>query len=191
MPKNQGPIENSPRYEGIAEELRRYIKTAGFQPGDRLPSLRILSRQHGVALGTVDKAQSLLESEGLIVRSERSGAFVAHPAQKTRSGLIGFCGVGFTRTDFSPYWTHLMEGVEAAARQYHSRIVLLSDDSAAGWDKVDGVLANGPHTGIPSSLLMSNLPLVSLFAPVRVSVVVPEVVRPSELEPAPFCRTPP
>src|SRR5689334_10297583 len=115
MSKLKKPTSVRLRYEEVARHLRRSIESGVLRPGDRMPSLRALREQHGVGQDTVDKAHRILEQEGLIVRSERSGIFVAHPKQKPRTGFIGFCGVSFTKTDFSGYWTRLMEGVEGAA----------------------------------------------------------------------------
>jgi DNA-binding GntR family transcriptional regulator len=44
-------------------------------PGDRLPTIEALHAQHGVSHGTVRKALSLLEQEGLIVSKPGAGTF--------------------------------------------------------------------------------------------------------------------
>src|SRR5687767_3704364 len=99
---------SSLRYAEIAQQLRHQIETGVLRPGDRLPSLRTLRRQHGVTQATVERAHSLLDAEGLIVRSHRSGIFVARPNERPATGIIGFCHVSFTQSNFSPYWTHVM-----------------------------------------------------------------------------------
>lgn len=162
MPKLQSPETQQSRYEQIAQELRRQIEAGTLRPGDRMPSLRALRERHGVAQETVDKAHNLLEKEGLIVRSQRSGIFVAHPEPKAATGLIGISGMSFTQTDFSAYWTRLMEGVESAAREYDAQILLLNADSATGWDKVDGLLVNS-MSALPAKYVPRDLPLVSFF----------------------------
>lgn len=153
------------QYVQVADQLRRQIEKGILQPGGRLPSVREMSQRYGVNVSTTVKAHALLEEEGLVVRSNRSGVYVADPRTKPRTGLIGFCGVGFTQTDFSAFWTRVIEGVEAAARKHGAEIVLLKDDSSFGWDKVDGLLVNGMNTKLPAKHMPAGLPVVSLFTP--------------------------
>lgn len=160
-------VQTSLRYEEIAGDLQQQIVSGEFQPRDRLPSVRMLRREYGVTQATVERALAILEKERLITRSARSGVFVAPPESKARTGLLGFCGVSFTKSEFSPYWTHLIEGVESAAREHESQIVLLSESSAAGWDKVDGILANALGIRIPADFVSDSLPILSFFAPMR------------------------
>jgi DNA-binding transcriptional MocR family regulator len=61
-----------------------------FRPGDRLPSVRDLSRQEGVSVTTVIEAYRLLEAQGLIHPRPQSGYFVhayasSVPAEPTRT----------------------------------------------------------------------------------------------------------
>jgi DNA-binding LacI/PurR family transcriptional regulator len=151
------------QYVQVADQLRRQIEKGILKPGDRLPSVREMSRRYGVNVSTTVKAHALLEEEKLILRSNRSGVFVADPRKKPRTGLIGFCGVSFTQTEFSAFWTRVLEGAEREARKHEAEIVLLKEDSAFGWDRVDGVLANGMNTRIPAKHVPSGLPIVSLF----------------------------
>lgn len=60
----------------IAEHLRAQICREG-RPGDRLPSVRQLAREHGVSAGTAVQALSALAGEGLIEQRPREGSFVA------------------------------------------------------------------------------------------------------------------
>lgn len=153
------------RYTKVAHHLRDQIQGGELRPGDRLPSFRDLRRQHHVAQCTIDKAYAVLEGEGLIARTERSGVFVAQPATRRATGLIGFCNIEFTKSNFTPFWTDLLEGVEAAAHASDRQVLLLKAGVAAGWEKVDGLLFNGLVDRIPVSRLPMNLPMVSLFVP--------------------------
>lgn len=60
----------------IAEHYRRAIHDGKLTPRDRLPSVRELSDEHGVATATVRNALSWLRIEGYIVTTQR-GSFVA------------------------------------------------------------------------------------------------------------------
>ncbi|MFO0749678.1 MAG: TetR/AcrR family transcriptional regulator C-terminal domain-containing protein [Myxococcota bacterium] len=50
----------------IAAELRARIRSGKLAPGERLPSVRALVAEHGVALATATKALAVLKKEGLV-----------------------------------------------------------------------------------------------------------------------------
>ena len=58
--------------EQIRRQLRSRILSGTLASGERLPSVRQLARDLGVATGTVAKAYKLLEEDGLVV--SRAGA---------------------------------------------------------------------------------------------------------------------
>lgn len=153
------------RYEEIAGDLQEQITKGLLQPEDRLPPVRTLMREYSTTQAIVERALGLLEKEALIVRSSRSGVYVARPDQKPATGIIGFYGVSFTQTNFSAYWTHLLEGVEAALRERELQLLLLNSLAPAGWSSVDGILINSAVKKIPASLLPAHIPVVSFFVP--------------------------
>lgn len=57
--------------EHIAEVIRRQIRDGDLTPGHRIPSVRELAEQHGVAANTVRNALSWLRIEGYIVTTQR------------------------------------------------------------------------------------------------------------------------
>ncbi|MGR3321106.1 MAG: aminotransferase-like domain-containing protein [Pseudooceanicola sp.] len=65
------------RYQEVATIIRNWISSGTIKPGERLRSIREMSRQTGYSIVTVHHAYSLLESEGAIVARPRSGFFVA------------------------------------------------------------------------------------------------------------------
>ncbi len=65
-----------PRYEEIADQLRREIKERIFEPGDRLPSEKRLCEYFKVSRITVRQALKALENDGLIFKKQGLGAFV-------------------------------------------------------------------------------------------------------------------
>lgn len=68
------------RYEQVAEEIAHLIARGTFRPGERIPSVRQLSRQQKVSMSTVLQACRLLEDQGLIEARPQSGYFVrSHP----------------------------------------------------------------------------------------------------------------
>jgi DNA-binding transcriptional MocR family regulator len=77
--RTERPEEASYLYARLAAQLRAQIARGVLCPGDRLPSVRFLSRQEAVSISTVTQAYLSLEREGLLVARERSGYFVSAP----------------------------------------------------------------------------------------------------------------
>jgi DNA-binding transcriptional MocR family regulator len=71
-------------YEQLAEELTGLIGAGSLRPGDRLPSVRLLSDQRGVSISTVLQAYLLLESRGFVETRPQSGHYV----RATRLALV-------------------------------------------------------------------------------------------------------
>lgn len=63
-------------YEDVAEKVRLLIEQGVFRGGERIPSVRVLSRQFKVSVTTVLGAYSLLEDRGLIKARPQSGYYV-------------------------------------------------------------------------------------------------------------------
>lgn len=70
----------APKYQSLAEHYRSAIQAGSLRPGQRMPSLRELMRQHGVSLSTSLQVCRLLESQGWLEARPRSGYFVRPPA---------------------------------------------------------------------------------------------------------------
>lgn len=70
------PDERLPRYQRIRDSIADSILRGDWTAGQSIPTEGELSRSHGVAIGTVRKAIDLLESEGLVERSQGKGTFV-------------------------------------------------------------------------------------------------------------------
>ncbi|MEP7022860.1 MAG: GntR family transcriptional regulator [Actinomycetota bacterium] len=62
----------TPPYEQLRRQLAELIQSSALTPGDRLPPLRQLAADLGLAVGTVARAYRELESAGL-VSSRRGG----------------------------------------------------------------------------------------------------------------------
>ena len=59
-----------PLYLQIAEQLAQLIRNGTLARGEKLPSVRELARQHGVAQTTVVQAYHWLEDARLILRGD-------------------------------------------------------------------------------------------------------------------------
>jgi DNA-binding transcriptional MocR family regulator len=64
------------RYATLAAILSQRIEQGLYPAGDRLPSVRMLSQEHGVSISTVQQAYRLLEESQLVEARPKSGYFV-------------------------------------------------------------------------------------------------------------------
>lgn len=103
-----------PLYRRISDELKARIEAGEYTPGDRLPSELELARTYGVSRITSRQALDLLGVEGLLVRRQGMGSFVA-PRRVTQP-LVRL-------TDF-------VEDMAEAGLQPESRILSFATDTA-------------------------------------------------------------
>jgi len=77
-------------YEEIAARISGMIEKGTYHPGERIPSIRNLSRQMSVSVNTVMEAYAQLENSGLIEARPQSGYYVRvhHPEPKARLARI-------------------------------------------------------------------------------------------------------
>ncbi|HMW64189.1 MAG TPA: PLP-dependent aminotransferase family protein [Accumulibacter sp.] len=73
------------RYERLAEDLSGIISSGNLRPGERLPSIRRLSRDRRLSVSTVVQALRHLEQRGLIEARPQAGYFVRHVAPRRAS----------------------------------------------------------------------------------------------------------
>lgn len=69
--------ENKKRFLEIVKQLRELIKTENIQPGDKIPSERVLSERLNVGRSSVREALRSLELLGLIETRHGGGTFLA------------------------------------------------------------------------------------------------------------------
>ena len=67
----------TPTYEQIRAQVSALIALGALEPGSRLPTVRRLAADLGIAAGTVARAYRELEQAGLIVTRRRNGTVVA------------------------------------------------------------------------------------------------------------------
>jgi GntR family transcriptional regulator len=82
-----------PLYVQIAESLLDRIGSGDLAPGDRIPPERELSRSLEVNRLTVRRALRMLEAQGLVVRRQGAGTYVAEPKIERQAARL----VSFTR----------------------------------------------------------------------------------------------
>jgi GntR family transcriptional regulator len=65
-----------PPWEQVHRQLLASVDDGSLPPGSRLPTVRALAEQLGVAAGTVARAYRLLEADGVVVTARRAGTVV-------------------------------------------------------------------------------------------------------------------
>src|SRR5688572_12990193 len=72
---------NTILYESVASDISTLISSGTLLPGDRVPSVRRLSRQKRVSISTVLQAYRVLENRGVIEARPQSGYYVRRRAR--------------------------------------------------------------------------------------------------------------
>lgn len=83
------PDRPLPVYEQVREQITRMAASGSLATGARLPTIRQLAADLGLAKGTIERAYELLESAGVIESKGRKGTFVrararASPVEQMR-----------------------------------------------------------------------------------------------------------
>jgi DNA-binding transcriptional regulator YhcF (GntR family) len=87
--------DSTPPFEQIRSQLANHIRAGTLEGGYRLPSVRQLATDLRVAAGTVARAYTALEADGLIVSSRSAGTRVRTGQSVTasaRSAARSFIG---------------------------------------------------------------------------------------------------
>ena len=71
------------RYQHLATLLAERIEQGLYRHGEKLPSVRSLSQEHGVSISTVQQAYQTLETMKLITRS-RVRVILSHNVKPSR-----------------------------------------------------------------------------------------------------------
>ncbi len=107
----------SPSYLKVRNWLLDYITQEKLEPGDRIPSERILAKALGLSRPTVARAVAELVNESILMREQRSGTFVGDRAGARRRSGIRSIGV------IMPWLTQDAMG-QVTARMEHDKIRL-------------------------------------------------------------------
>jgi DNA-binding transcriptional regulator YhcF (GntR family) len=98
----------TPPYEQLRAQLARQIQERSLAVGTRLPTIRRLAADLGLAVNTVGRAYRELEEAGLIETRGRAGSFVSAAGEQAReqarraaqdyAGLVARLGIERTET---------------------------------------------------------------------------------------------
>jgi DNA-binding transcriptional regulator YhcF (GntR family) len=82
------PDSPVPPFEQVRAQLAAGIERGKLRPSVRLPTVRKVAADLGLAVNTVAKAYRLLELAGLVETRGRQGTFVAGPPSAERASAI-------------------------------------------------------------------------------------------------------
>lgn len=112
------PNDPRPSYQQVADDLRRQVAAGGrYPPGTRLPSVRRLAHEYGLAPQTVQNALRVLRQEGLVVSQQGRAYFVRDPNRPVGDG-----------TAASAELRERLELVETGLRELQQRVAALEGD---------------------------------------------------------------
>ena len=158
-----GRLKSVPgKYWGVVDHLRELIRGGALEPGTRLPSFAELQERFGAATTTISRAFLTLEQEGLVVRQQGRGVFVAEPKPRARHHVIGVFGHDI-EDQIHGYYALLLAGARARAHRDGSEILLLDAPPSGGWAKVDGLLLHGGEGASALDSLPVQIPAVTLM----------------------------
>lgn len=155
-------VNHSLKYKTLTDILRARIEN--LPAGSRLPSLRALKQKTGFSIQTINKAISLLDQEGVLIRKHGSGLYVSSDKGNPH---IAFCRSAF------PSITSLIKEdgiVQACTRrgwslsihQFRQDMPYLLDHEVRGSGVVVFPEIFNFGYGIAKILLSSKTPIVSL-----------------------------
>ncbi len=112
--------DGRPQYLRLADTLRGEIESGRLGPGDQLPTVAKLSKDHGMAKMTVEKAIAQLREDGLVVSWQGRGSFVRVPEDTSVPQPRG-------ATAYAEIMKHL-DQLLAQVEQLESRVTALESD---------------------------------------------------------------
>jgi len=146
-----------PKYQFVAESLRRDIATGRYRDGDALLTEAELKQKFGVSRQTIRQAISLLENDGLVIRRRGSGTYVNHGARK-HGGVLS---VGVITTYITDYiFPSIVRGVESALSAESCIMSLSATYNRTDHERsllqrilespLDGLIVEGTKTALPN-----------------------------------------
>jgi GntR family transcriptional regulator len=111
-----------PPYEQIRAQITDLANTGAIPAGTRLPTIRQLANDLGIAPGTVARAYRELESNGVVTSRVRHGTTIAARPRPSRKDTI--------------------DRLSAAARAYALTVVALGIDRKTAMSELDRHLAD-------------------------------------------------
>ena len=149
----------APKYQSIANSLRREIESGQYSSKQRLPTEQLLCQRFQISRQTVRRALSMLEEEGLIVRRQGSGSKVR---EREEAAPPMQCTIAVVTTYISDYiFPGLLRGMESVLTANSSAPLLFATQNQISTERktlqtlltmreLDGVLVEGSKTALPN-----------------------------------------
>lgn len=165
---------DTPLYLQIIEQIQDGVARGRLQPGQQLPAVRVLAIELGITPGTVAKAYTDLEREGVIFARRGSGTFVAAQTENSQLAamrearlwmIIGKASLEALSLGFPP------AEIEAAFALHMARWRSAREKSESGevivnlTERHNSIVFKGSHDltlDILASHVMRNDPRISL-----------------------------
>jgi DNA-binding transcriptional regulator YhcF (GntR family) len=170
-------IENKsvvPIYQQIGDQIARDIALGLLPPGYKLPTVRFLAAENGIAHGTIMHAYGTLEQMGLITRTRGSGTFVCQPKERDEGGAkvqamqaIDTMLDRLRELSFSPQDIRIFLDLKLREREEGIRNVTVAavDCSPEALSIMSGQISDLPHTEVYQFLLEKVLETPGPFEP--------------------------
>ena len=131
------------------DSILKYISTNNLRSGDKLPSVRGFAKEFGVSPLTVQKALSLLISQGLLNAKVGSGTYIAAPEVKTNANRT----IGVIMPPFQPgqsiFPGIILSGIEECLKENNYRALLIQryqgDVEKEELSSINDILQQGPQ----------------------------------------------
>lgn len=131
--------------ELLAQQLQQLILEGGFKPGERLPSERELAQRFAVSRPSLRAAMQKLEEQGLLVRRQGGGSYVAEPVAEALAEPLANLLSGAYEVQFDLLEFRL--GLEQIAA-YYAALRGTDADFARLRDSVEALTTAGPHADL-------------------------------------------
>ncbi|WP_236553946.1 GntR family transcriptional regulator [Nocardioides sp. AX2bis] len=88
-PLSIDPTSPEPPFAQLRAMIAGRAASGELEPGEKLPTVRALAAQVGLAVNTVARVYRELEADGVVVTEGRRGTFVASTSASAGAGLGG------------------------------------------------------------------------------------------------------
>jgi len=147
--------DSTPLYLQLARQLGEAIRDGRCQPHEALPSERLLSETLGLSRVTTRKAIDQLVTQGLVVRRQGSGNYIAPHLEQPLSHLTGF-SEELRNRGYKPGSRWLSRAVTAATRDEERLLGLAPGARVARLKRLrlaDGVVMAYEEAVLPVTVL--------------------------------------
>jgi DNA-binding transcriptional regulator YhcF (GntR family) len=87
-----------PPFEQLRSQIAHLAASGALAPGSKLPTVRQLAQELGLAANTVARSYRELEGDGIVVTQGRRGTFVNSVSQSTAPDQVAAMAAGFATT---------------------------------------------------------------------------------------------